>query len=330
VKIFVCEFVTGGGLYREPMPFSLAREGGLMLQALLEDLMVIPGVEVLTSRDQRLPPLDLPVEQVWIEEGDDAWHQWERWIRMSDAVWPIAPESGGVLERLSSLALSNGKLLLGCPPSAIALAASKHATASTLRQSGIQSIPTFMPEQVPQGMDGPFVAKPDDGIGCEDARCFPDRNSLMAWLAFEGRIRSHVVQPFLSGTPASLSMICRNGESWLLSCNRQRVYLEDGRFLYRGSVLNDMAIYWEEFSRIGCDVTRAIYGLAGYVGVDVLVNCDQITVLEVNPRLTTSYVGLSRATGSNPARMVLEMFYNGSLPSPPAIARNIVEVSLDE
>lgn len=330
MKIFVCEFVTGGGLYREPMPFSLVREGGLMLQALLEDLMVIPEVEVLTSRDQRLPPLDLPVEQIWIAEDEDAWRQWERCIRMSDAVWPIAPESGGVLERLSSLALSNGKLLLGCLPQAIILAASKHETASTLQQSGIQSISTFMPEEIPPGMDGPFVAKPDDGIGCEDTRYFPDCNTLMAWLALEGRMRSHVVQPFLPGTPASLSMICRNGESWLLSCNRQRVFLEEGRFIYRGSVLNDMARYWEDFSCIGRDVASAIDGLAGYVGVDVLVNRGQVTVLEVNPRLTTSYAGLSRATDSNPARLVLELLYNGSLPSPPVVARNIVEVSLDE
>jgi predicted ATP-grasp superfamily ATP-dependent carboligase len=330
VKIFVCEFVTGGGLYREPMPFSLAREGGLMLQALLEDLMVIPGVEVLTSRDQRLPPLDLPVEQVRIDVGEDAWRQWERCIQMSDAVWLIAPESGGALERLSSLSLSNGKLLLGCLPQAITLAASKHATASALQQSGIQTIPTFMPMEIPSGMNGPFVAKPDDGVGCEDTRCFPDRNTLMAWLALEGRMRSHVVQPFLLGTPASLSMICRNGESWLLSCNRQRVLLEEGRFIYRGSVLNDMAPYWEEFARIGRDVAKAIDGLAGYVGVDVLVNCSEIIVLEVNPRLTTSYVGLSRATGSNPARLVLELLYNESLTSLPAIARNIVEVSLDE
>jgi len=301
-----------------------------MLQALLTDLVEVPGVNVLTSRDQRLPPLDLPVDQVWIKEGDDAWRQWEQCIRMSDAVWPIAPESGGVLEHLSSLALANGKLLLGCTPLAIALAASKRATASTLQQSGIQAIPTFMPREIPPEMDGPFVAKPDDGIGCEDTRCFPDRNSLMAWLALEGRMRSHVVQPFLPGTPASLSMICRNGESWLLSCNRQRACLEEGRFIYRGSVLNDMARYWECFSRIGRDVTRAIDGLAGYVGVDVLVNCDQITVLEVNPRLTTSYVGLSRATGSNPARLVLELLYNETLPSRPVIARNIVEVFLDE
>jgi len=301
-----------------------------MLQALLEDLMVIPEVEVLTSRDQRLPPLDLPVEQVWIAAGDDVWREWERCIRMSDAVWPIAPESGGALERLSSLALSNGKPLLGCSPQAVALTASKHATASTLQQSGIQTIPTFMHEEIPPGMDGPFVAKPDDGIGCEDTRCFPDRNTLMAWLVLEGRMRSHVVQPFLPGAPASLSMICRNGESWLLSCNRQRIFLEEGRFIYRGSVLNDMALYWEEFACIGRDVANAIKGLAGYVGVDVLVNCGKVTVLEVNPRLTTSYVGLSRATDSNPARLVLELLYNESLPSPPAIARNIVEVSLDE
>ena len=37
-------------------------------------------------------------------------------------------------------------------------------------------------------------------------------------------------------------------------------------------------------------------GLAGWVGIDLIISPDQTqaTILEVNPRLTTSYVGLRR------------------------------------
>ena len=55
-----------------------------------------------------------------------------------------------------------------------------------------------------------------------------------------------------------------------------------------------------------------------------------MTVLEINPRLTTSYVGLRRAMDCNPAQLVLDMFYNAAFERPLTMARNVVEISLDQ
>lgn len=300
-----------------------------MLQALLEDLAELPEAEILASRDMRLPPLTLPLETVWIGQDADVWQCWERCIRQADAVWPIAPESGGILERLSGLAVEHGKVLLGSAPHAVALAASKYETIAVLSDAGLVVVPTFRPDEISQPGPGSWVAKPDDGVGCGDTHCFTDGAALQAWLQ-HGRMQSHIVQPCLAGTAASLSMICRNGDAWLLSCNRQLVALRDGGFSYHGSVLNDMARHWGDFERIAGVVAKAIPGLAGYVGVDALIDEGKISVLEVNPRLTTSYAGLHRAIGCNPARLVVDLLYNGGFRSLPVIARNIVEVRLNE
>jgi tyramine---L-glutamate ligase len=77
-------------------------------------------------------------------------------------------------------------------------------------------------------------------------------------------------------------------------------------------------------------VARALPGLAGYVGVDLMVGESGMTVLEINPRLTTSYVGMHAAIGDNPARMVLDLFYNHPFELPVNLARNLVEIALDE
>jgi predicted ATP-grasp superfamily ATP-dependent carboligase len=45
--------------------------------------------------------------------------------------------------------------------------------------------------------------------------------------------------------------------------------------------------------------------LWGYVGIDLIDGATGPLVLEVNPRLTTSYVGLARAIRMNPAALVL-------------------------
>lgn len=294
-----------------------------MLRTLLADLLELPGVQLTTTRDVRLPTLRLPIRVIPVE--GDPWPLWQRCIAAADALWPIAPESGGILQRLTALARE--KLVLGCDADTIAIAASKHATARHLARHVVDVVPTytvagFMPTH------GPHVAKPDDGAGCEDTRLFDDLTEMMGWLA-QGRVQSHVIQPWLEGEAASISMLCLHGRACLLSCNRQSIEVDAGRVRYRGSRLNAMVRHWAACEDVAHAVACALPGLAGYVGVDVVIDGSRVTVLEINPRLTTSYVGLKRAIGRNPARLVLDLFYNGRMADATELQRNQVEVALD-
>ena len=63
------------------------------------------------------------------------------------------------------------------------------------------------------------------------------------------------------------------------------------------------------------EVVRAIPGLKGYVGIDmVLTDCDAV-VIEVNPRVTTSYVGIRKVLRQNSGAMMLCAAL-GNLPRP--------------
>ena len=330
MKIFVFEYVTGGGLYREPLPASLVCEGDLMLQSLLRDLSDIPDVVISTTRDHRLTgSATLPAEVVSIPCESDFDACWQGCVQAADAVWLIAPETDGVLESLGNRVMASGKLLLGCSPASVEIAASKSATSEVLTRYGLLSVPIYHPTDVSFG-EGPWVAKPDDGAGCEDTHRFENEPSLRAWLHLSGRMDTHIVQPLLSGEAASLSMLCKNGKAWLLTCNRQLIQLNHDDFSYHGSIINGMAQYWQAFEDIAARVAQALPGLAGYVGVDLIVAEAGMTVLEINPRLTTSYVGMHRAIGFNPARLVLDMFYNDAFELPLTMARNVVVISLNE
>ena len=58
-RIFVFEFITGGGLAGQPrLPSSLLREGRLMRDALLRDAAALPDVDITLLHDARLPPPD--------------------------------------------------------------------------------------------------------------------------------------------------------------------------------------------------------------------------------------------------------------------------------
>lgn len=309
MRILVCEFVTGGGMPPDaPIPASLAREGDLMLQALLADLLEVPGADLTVTRDARLPPPTAPVRSITVTDPRESWTLWETLIREAEGVWPIAPETGGALERFSRIVESSGRRLLNSGADAVAVASGKATTAAVLSAAGLPVVPVWRIDALgadgPPG-DGPWVVKPDDGAGCVDTRLLRDRSEWTGWLREADR-SGFVAQPFQPGTPASLSMLCRDGRAWLLTANRQNVSLSGGAFSYAGGIVGGMAPS-PALTDLAHGVAAALPGLFGYVGVDVIAGPDGPAIIEVNPRLTTSYVGLRRATGLNVAAAVLDL-----------------------
>lgn len=293
----------------------------MMLQALLRDLSDLPGVTLTVTRDARLPAI--PARTIAIQQ--EPWTIWQHCIHQADKVWLIAPESGGMLEQLTRIVPPEKRT--GCDLQSLQIASSKIETARLLEQHGIAAVPTWRANALPLH-PAPWVAKPDDGAGCEDTRFFADNAAMQAWLA-EGRVATHIIQPWLDGEPASLSMLCHQGQGWLLSANRQRVSKDEhGVLAYLGSVLNGMAQRWDAFAALAQQIAQALPGLTGYVGVDVVVQGDRVVVLEINPRLTTSYVGLRQATGLNPAKLMLDLLYNPRMMNLQNLQRNVVEIGV--
>jgi predicted ATP-grasp superfamily ATP-dependent carboligase len=305
--LFVIEFITGGGLADEPLPGALAHEGELMLGALLGELGAIPGLEVTTTRDHRLSPLSGRARCVTIGPSDDPFAVWGRCIEDADAVWPIAPETGGVLERLCRLVLEQGRQLIGSSPEAIGVTASKHRCADVVRRAGVPAIPTRpLRHGIPESASG-WVVKPDDGAGCTETFCFDDARALRAFAAGASD-RGYVVQPYIAGTPASLSVLCRDGRAVLLSCSEQRIGRQADRLSFEGVLVNALRRERPALEPLARAIASTIPGLAGYVGVDLILTPSGPIVVEVNPRLTTAYVGLTEALGINVAAAILGVF----------------------
>lgn len=311
MRVFAYEYVTGGGLAGEPLPASLAREGDLMLRALLRDLADVPGVEAFTLRDARLPPLPDRVPAQAIADPAAARQRFAAALEEADDFWPVAPETGGILEALSRAALERGCRLLGSRPDALAIAASKWATARCLGAAGIPAADAHRPDEaLPEGM---WVVKPDDGAGCDETWLCPTREAARA------RLRGNAVaQRFVPGEAASLSLLCRDGDARLLSVNRQRVEVRDGRFRYRGGEVNGLRDDGALRS-LGQGVAAALPGLWGYVGIDLVLSAEGPVVIEVNPRLTLSYGALRAALGVNPAAQVLALDEGFPLPPPAGV-----------
>lgn len=311
MRVFVCEFVTGGGLSGAPLPDGLRREGDMMLRALVKDLAELPEIEVVITRDDRLADPGLPGELRWIGEGGDPWAAWRHHVSNVDAVWPIAPETGGILERLSQLVVDGGRRLIGSPPDAVRLATSKHRMAAHLAAHGVATAATLAltsspPDGLPASATG-WIVKPDDGAGSEETFLLPTRADLRRWLADRRDASRFVLQPYLDGPAASLSLICGGGRSLLLSCNLQDIRRSGERMTYHGGTVAGAEDRRPLYEPVAAQVAAAMPALWGHVGIDLIDTAEGPVVIDINPRLTTSYVGLRRAIAANPAALVLKL-----------------------
>lgn len=323
-RIFVYEHVTGGGLAGQALPASLVREGNLMLEAMVDDLITIGGMEIVVTRDWRLGPMREPAQTLRVGPGEDIEVVLRRGLNEADAIWPVAPESDGVLERVCRFATACGTSVIGSTPGAIRITASKSATSDVLARHGIAVVPAYRsPAEVPDEYEY-LVIKPDDGAGCLET-LLSSRTAASAWWSRHGSNR-FVVQPYVAGEALSLSMLCAAGAVDIISCNTQRVHPVDGVFQFRGVVVNADPAGRQTYRGLASAIARAIPGLWGYVGIDLIETSSGPVVVEVNPRVTTSYAGLARALGINTAARILALRANGMKSLPPLPVGTRVEI----
>src|SRR5690349_16189624 len=199
--------------------------------------------------------------------------------------------------------MESRRRLIGSSPHAVALAGSKLATAQTLLAAGVPAVPTWRIEDA--SIAGACVVKPDDGCGCDQTRRFASLHAARSWVALQPHPSRFVVQPYVPGDALSLSVVGGAEGSALLSVNRQRVALRDDVFEFHGCLVNAIDDAEGKLARLAACTLAAIPGALGYLGIDVVSSEQGPVVIEVNPRLTTSYVGLREAIGINPAGVVL-------------------------
>jgi predicted ATP-grasp superfamily ATP-dependent carboligase len=333
----VCEFITAGGLATEALPESSAKheslvmEGALMRDALLKDLAELNQYEIITMHDARLTVPALAACSVVVEPAMFK-QRFSEAISQVDMVWLIAPEVNGTLIELSELCfevekLEGGAVFLGSGFDAILTGTSKTLCSEALQAANIYTLPVHAGEDLllPAYYENllklnirQWIVKPEDGAGCEGIHLFESLNDLKEWIIQDDRYLHYLAQPYQQGVAASISMLCRNGKAWLLSCNQQHIECDGSQFKLSGVTVNGMQAYWQRFETIARKIAQMLPDALGYIGVDVIVDTasNKIYVLEINPRLTTSYVGLREALNANPAKLILDCILNDRFEMP--------------
>jgi predicted ATP-grasp superfamily ATP-dependent carboligase len=301
-RVFVYETTSADPHSADP---ALLLQGQAMLDAMVADLAKVHGVEVTAAAGiGATSPVVAPVRQAKQGRDESPVEFLRRHAAVHDLVWVVAPETGGLLSLLRATVTDDQ--WLGCSREAIDIAASKRATARHLRAAGIAaplSLPSSLSAHRPgvrEGFAGNWIVKPDDGCGATGARRHQDYAAALA--DFRER-RNVVMEHWIDGEPLSLSLLCRGDETELLAINRQLIAFDDSGWLRFDGVTRARAITDEQaqaMSLLAAKVVQALPGLSGFVGIDVTWHPDQgPTVIEINPRVTSAYEGLSARLGRN-------------------------------
>lgn len=312
MNILVFEFITGGSFCNQEFPDSLLEEGLIMLKALVEDLLRLNDVQLYVPLDWRLNANDLlpssdRLHIFEIAQGKTTEDILSDLLADCDAVWPIAPESDHILSAICKFVEEHNKILLSSSSQATELTGDKLATYLRLNQFEIPAVPTARFSYQTDPMVGEWVLKPVDGVGCEGSYIIRNQHDFQRALQADENRAGHVIQPYIIGQSLSLSCLFKYGRGWLLCCNRQEIEIEQNGFSLTGCQVNFLKDRHGKYRKLVERIARAIPGLWGYVGIDLIEAEQGPLVLEINPRLTTSFAGLRIALGFNVAEQVLQL-----------------------
>lgn len=312
MHVFLYEWVTGGGLVEQPgrLPAPMLAEGSAMISALAEDFAAMAGSKVTVLRDMRLDNLPLRGCEVIEIESVPHWRaEFDRLAAEADRTMVVAPEFDGILRQTMRRVAAAGGRALNVGDEFVAIASDKHRTAMRLATAGVPVPQACMLEadepKLPVDFEYPAVLKPVDGAGSQHTLLVHGAGDEPPPYPWPRRL-----ERYCPGRAASVAAICGPAGWALLPPCWQRLS-DDGRFVYRGGATIREAALAARAAALAGRALDALPPAIGFVGVDLILGNDaegrDDVAIEVNPRLTTSYVGLRAAVPQNLAKAIVDV-----------------------
>lgn len=274
MKVFLAEYT----IFHDP---NLASEGKAMLDV-LEGSFSRCGHKVIKPLRE-----DMAEEIVRLAPSCD--------VGLVIAPDPLLPHYTQILERFTHN--------LGSNSLSAAVCANKEKTGRILTSHGIH-----VPREAPTGL---HVVKPVQGCGAQGVRLTREAPGLgeFAQEYIEGE---HCSVSILAGRVVGEACLYFSGKPPLvLALNQQEIEVKEEAFYYRGGE-TPLHPHWEKVAIETAVKAIQILGCQGYVGVDLVV-ADRVYVVDVNPRITTSLIGIASILEEEIADLLIRASY-GDVP----------------
>ncbi len=324
-RIFIFEFISGGGFNHDDIPISLFTEGFGMLRVIVEDFKNL-GFQIKTLIDYRIQHMikylkaDFTKE---INQSMDIFLEVKKAVKDCKYVFIIAPEFSNILYNLTKIMKDQDKAILSMNLEAIKLGSSKFETYKYFKTQELSTPLTYhLPShllhedhimKVTSKLNFPIIIKPEDGVGAESIFYFENNSQISSFLTsdrshFESD-RDYIFQEYVPGKDLSVSLIGNSQGINILSINAQ--FVEINRLNNKSSYLGGYTPI-SDYENIKKKLKKqcqqlGLKGFTGYYGIDFIRKTDSsLSFIEINPRLTTSYIGIRNITKKNPLLLISE------------------------
>lgn len=331
MNLAIIECFSGGNYAGQKMSSSILCEAYGMVRSLVSDCK-IAGHHVTTLMDSRLRAFNAPNEADKISSVSSPQEFYSKLVEISgqvDAVYVIAPESGQVLEKLVEYVVDSGGTSLNCEYDGIKRVSNKMTVYETLKKRGTKIVETVLLDvdekidniiHLIKDLEYPMIFKPLDGVSCEGLSIVKDRSEIVEAVKKVMRTslsKQFIAQKLVKGKASSACIISNGDKVLSMTLNRQFVNLaspKEQSGYYGGSVPFDHKL--EDRALMAAKkAVEVLSGLKGYVGVDMILTDEEPVIIEVNPRLTVSYIGLRKIMNFNQAEAIIDAVIRRKLPS---------------
>jgi len=335
-NLFIFEFVSGGGYNKLYIPPFLFCEGFAMLRTIVEDFKKL-GFKITALLDKRFSHFSRYLNSdiiKYVKPKEAYLKKYIECVKESTFCFIIAPEFSNHLINLTQIIKDHKKKLLSIDLNGVRLGTYKLETYKYFKAHNLKSPKSYIIPYKAGFIDVDFILqkfdqfgnsiiiKPEDGAGSELLFHFKDKDQLLHFfkkpkekLDFK---RSYIVQEYVEGDDLSISIINRTNpkkagvmEQIILSINTQQVQIlnPNNESLYLGGFtpVENYEVLRQRFEEIlkSMDLTN----FQGYFGIDFIKKSDNsLHFIEINPRLTTSYIGIRNILDYNPIELLFNQY----------------------
>lgn len=273
-----------------------------MLRAVASDLAELGEVVVPLDPQCRVQ-FPSSVSAVDIDVAAPLWPQWVAIARDCDAAIVIAPEQDGILAQAVAMLRAGGVDVVMSSGDFLRVASDKWETARLFAIHQVPHPPTFSGGSPPDGSVSAdrWVLKPRDGCGTDRIQTFDSLEEAKRELTDR-----FILQTWTEGKPISVGVIVDGGQMSVLPAVFQQIDPENCTYAGGQGPLADRA--QQRATSLASYALAAMPPFArGFIGLDLILADDPADdkVIEINARLTTSYVGLRKMVDGNLAERIL-------------------------
>ena len=298
-KILIYEYFTGGGMLNEELSGEIIHEAEL-----IRSMIHMHGIKskLFTTKyfiDHRISS-ESTHDNIVVKDSTTKYDR--KLLKEFDFILPIIPEEN--LELFNYIKyLENNKIkCLTSNSTTIKLCSDKLYLYHYLSKNNIAT-PSTYEKNIIATKKNKYIVKDRYGYGCSHVELFTNKNISKPLLS------NKVYQDYIEGKSYSLSLYFSKNNFKLLSINEQKFIIKKSKYKLSTLIVNIKHNHYVRIIALIANLNRLLPGLFGYIGIDLIISGNQIYVIEINPRLTTSFAAIYRTFGINLLDLIVENKY---------------------